>query len=111
MIKDAEQKGLISPGKVCCNYNVSRNQLNQKLKLMVEAPRYVIYSNTPPHIRARWASAEDSTLNEGWLRFELVTSCHTMSRNQFNQKLKPIVEALGYVMEYTLTLTLLCHFV
>ena len=31
---------------------MSRNQFNQKLKLMVEAPEYVIYSNTPPHTRA-----------------------------------------------------------
>ena len=67
---------------------LSRNQLNQKLKLMVEAPGYVIYSNTPPHTRALWARSVDaahallihgakySTLNEGWLRFEPVTSCH-----------------------------------
>ena len=67
---------------------VSRNQLNQKLKLMVEAPGYVIYSNTPPHTRALWARSVDathvllihgaqySTLNEGWLRFEPVTFCH-----------------------------------
>ena len=39
---------------------MSRNQLNQKLKLMVEAPRYVVYSNTPPHTRAYWAKSVDA---------------------------------------------------
>ena len=27
---------------------LSKNQLNQKLKLMIEAPEYVTYSNIPP---------------------------------------------------------------
>ena len=88
---------------------MSRSQLNQKLKLMVEALRYVIYSNTPHHTRALLARSVDathvllihgakySTLNEGWLRFKPVTFCHTgsdaMSRNQLNQKLKLMVEA------------------
>ena len=59
---------------------LSRNQFNQKLKLMVEAPGYVIYSNTPltrdPIGLEVWMriGAEYSTLNEGWLRFEPVTS-------------------------------------
>ena len=67
---------------------LSRNQLNQKLKLMVEVSGYVICSNTPPHSRAIWAKSMDaaqallisstkySTLNEGWLTFKPVTSCH-----------------------------------
>ena len=45
---------------------------------------------------------EYSTLNERWLRFEPVTSCHvgsdTMSKNQLNQKFKLMVEAPGYVI-------------
>ena len=59
--------------------------------LLVETPKYIIYSYTPPHTRAIglevWMriSAEYFTLNEGWLRFETVTSCHvgfdTMSRD------------------------------
>ena len=65
-----------------------RNHLNQKFKLMIEAPRYVIYSNKPPHTRVLWARSVDATqnllipsakysiLNEGWLKFEPVTSCH-----------------------------------
>ena len=40
---------------------LSRNQLNQKLRQMVEAPGYVIYSNTPPHTRALWAIGGDDT--------------------------------------------------
>ena len=45
--------------------------------------------------------AEYSTLNEGWLRFEPVTShvgSDTMSRNQLNQKLKLMIEAPRYVI-------------
>ena len=54
----------------------------------VKVPRYIIHSNTPPNTRVVWArsvdtthallipSIEYSTLNEGWLRFESVTSCH-----------------------------------
>ena len=33
---------------------MSKNQFNQKHKLMIEAPRYVIYSNTAPLTRALW---------------------------------------------------------
>ena len=33
-------------------YYMSRNQLNQKHKLMIEIPRYVIYSITHPHTKA-----------------------------------------------------------
>ena len=48
----------------------SRNQLNQKLKLMVETPEYVIYANTLAHTRAHRARSVDAhaecfTLNEG----------------------------------------------
>ena len=65
------------PGASTISLSLSRNQLNQKLKLMIEAPVYVIYSNTPPHTRALWARSVDatqalliagtkySTLNEG----------------------------------------------
>ena len=74
-------------------YNISWG-LNQKLKLMVrsvDATQTLLIAGT-----------KYSTLNEGWLRFELVTSCHidsdTMSRNQLNQKLKLMVEAPGYVI-------------
>ena len=46
--------------------------------------------------------AECSTLNEGWLRFEPVTSYHvgsdTMLKNQLNQKLKLMAESPGYVV-------------
>ena len=31
--------------------SLSRNQLNQKLNLMIEASIYVLYSNMPPHMR------------------------------------------------------------
>ena len=47
-----------------------KDQLNQKLKLIVEALGYVIYSNTPPNTRAHWLKvwmhigAEYSTFNE-----------------------------------------------
>ena len=30
---------------------LSNNQLNEQLKLMVETPKYVIYSNMPPYTR------------------------------------------------------------
>ena len=40
---------------------MSRYQLNQKLKLMNEDPRYIIYSNTPLHMRALWARIVDTT--------------------------------------------------
>ena len=65
---------------------LSRKQFNQKLKLMVEVPILT-------HMRALWAKSVDaaytlfihsvkySTLNEGWLRFELVTSCYGASDN------------------------------
>ena len=43
------------------NELVVRNQLNQKLKLMVEDPLYVIYFNTPPYIRAIWTKSVDAT--------------------------------------------------
>ena len=67
---------------------MSRNHLDQKLKLVVEAPRYFIYFNMPPHKRTLWVRSMDaaqalvipdakySTLNEGYLRFKPVTSCH-----------------------------------
>ena len=46
--------------------------------------------------------AEYFTLNEEWLKFELVTSCHVgfniMSKNHFNEKLKLMVEAEGYIL-------------
>ena len=92
---------------------ISRNQFNQKFKLMVEAPEYVIYSNTRTYTRAHWTRSVDaahdllihgakySTFNERWLRFEFVISYHvgsdTISRNQLNQRLKLIVKALKYV--------------
>ena len=49
----------------------------------------ILYSNTPPHTKVLWArsvdetqtllipGAEYSTLNEVWLRFEPVTTCHS----------------------------------
>ena len=43
---------------------LSGNQFNQKFKLMIEgleAPGYVIYSNTPPHTRALWTTCVDAT--------------------------------------------------
>ena len=55
---------------------------------MVEGLGYVIYFNTPPHTRSLRARTIDatqallipgtkySTLNEEWLRYEPVTSCH-----------------------------------
>lgn len=54
-----------------------RDQLNQKFKLMVENSGYLIYSNTPPHMKTLWAKsvgathillipdAKYTTLNEG----------------------------------------------
>ena len=71
---------------------------------MVKDIEYIIHSNTPLHTRALrlevWIQyvqilltpyAEYFTLNEGWMRFELVTSCpisfNIMSTNQLNQKL------------------------
>ena len=66
---------------------------------MVEALRYVIYSNTPfiRELRSVDAThvllihgAKYFTLDEGWLRFESVIFYHsdsdTMSRNHLNQK-------------------------
>ena len=56
---------------------------------MVEDLRYVIYSKMLPHTRALCAGSVDAIqallipgvkyliLNEGWLRFETLTSCHT----------------------------------
>ena len=75
---------------------------------MVEAPQYVIYSNTPPHMKVLWVrSVEYFILIEWGLRFELITDCHfssdTMLRNQLNQKLKPMVRSQN--MLYTLTPT------
>ena len=54
---------------------------------MTHAIRYVIYSNMFLQMRALWArimdatqvlkpGAKRSTLNEVWLKFEPVTSCH-----------------------------------
>ena len=37
-----------------------RNQLNQKFKLIVEAPRYIIYSNTLPYTKALWSRSVDA---------------------------------------------------
>ena len=62
-----------------------RDQLNQKFKLMVENSGYLIYSNTPPHMKTLWAKSVDVVLileaeyfilNERWMRFEPMTSCH-----------------------------------
>ena len=81
---------------------------------MAEAPGYALYSYTPPHTRALWARSVDAaqsfpipgvkyyTLNERWLKFEPVTSCHvgsdTMSWNQLSQKLILMVEASRYII-------------
>ena len=60
-----------------------RNQLNKKLKLMVET-QDMLYTLTCPLTREPiglevWirTCAEYSTLNEGWLRFEPATFPHT----------------------------------
>ena len=57
--------------------------------MMVDVSRYVIYSNTAPHTKALWARSVDDTqallilgveysnLDDEWLRFEPLTSCHT----------------------------------
>ena len=39
---------------------MSRNQLNQKLKLIFETSGYVIYSNMLAHTRAHWAKIVDA---------------------------------------------------
>ena len=48
-----------------CNKNdtlfLSKNQLNQQPKWMVEALGYVIYSNMPLHTRALWGRSVDAT--------------------------------------------------
>ena len=37
------------------------NQFNKKLKLMIEIPKYVIYSIVPLHMRALWVGSMDAT--------------------------------------------------
>ena len=63
-----------------------KNQLNQKLKFIIEALKYVIYSNTPSHTRVFWIRIVDAThahliydveysiLNDigVWLKFKLL---------------------------------------
>ena len=81
---------------------MSRNQLNQKLKLIVEAPWYVIYSNTPPHTRALWARSVNvaqaffkpdvkySTWIWGMIEIwtcDLLSHLLNILRKQLNQKL------------------------
>ena len=54
-------------GKSAQYSNLLRNRLNQKLNLMVDAPWYVIYSNTPPYTRAFWARSVDAAQAlSGW---------------------------------------------
>ena len=89
---------------------MSKDQLNQKFKLMVEAPQIDLYSITPPHVRALWAWSVDATqvslipgakysiekgeVNEIRTRDLFVTlALDTMSKDQLNQKFKPMVEA------------------
>ena len=49
---------------------MSKNQFNKKFKLMVKTPRYVIYSNTPPHMGALWARSVDATQASIYLMVE-----------------------------------------
>ena len=94
---------------------LSKNQLNQKFKLMVKtSDMWYILTCTLTPSREPWAKSVDatqtllirgakySTLNEGWLRFEPMTSCHagsdTMSRSQLNQKFKLMVDVSKYVI-------------
>ena len=87
---------------------MSKDQLNQKLKLMVEAPGIYLYSITSPHARALWAWSVDAahTWREifHWERRGGWDSnpwpfCHAGSwyhvKDQLNQKLKLMVEAPG----------------
>ena len=62
---------------------MSRNQLNQKFKLMIEAPKYVIYTNTPPHTRAHWTRSVDAHMH--WIfhfkwRVVEIRTCDLLSR-------------------------------
>ena len=64
-----------------CSINSFRNRLDQKLKPMVEAPQYVIFSymtvrRADASLALLLLDAEYSTLNEEWLGFKLVTYSH-----------------------------------
>ena len=52
-----------------------RNQLNQKLKLIVGISEYDIYSNTPPQMRVIWAK----TVNVAQAHFILGAKCSTLN--------------------------------
>ena len=49
------EEGMFCKRCIITSRYMSRNQLNQKLKLKVEAQGYVIYFNMLPHARAHWA--------------------------------------------------------
>ena len=67
------------------------NQINKKLKLIIEAPKYIIYSNTLSYAKVIWAKSVNSV--ETLVIPHAEYTFNTMSRNQHNQKLKLIVEA------------------
>lgn len=41
-------------------FNYVKKKLNQKLKMMIEASKYVMYLNTPLHTRAIWAKSVEA---------------------------------------------------
>ena len=60
---------------------MSRNQLNQDMLYTLTRP----LTREPIELEG-WMriDAEYSSLNEGWLKFELVTSCHISSDTMLN---------------------------